>query len=322
MSFSSMRVLCCKSFARFFLFFIIIIFNSIINVFAQSTNDLKTIINELVSGNSVYNKITAYIYDNTASQIIIESQAYEYHDDPRVRRLVYKNICKAVKKETGIKTRQKGVFILVDKGLFDSDAGNIYRVINYLDELPEAYFDGKTKNRLATLILKHPPHFSKLIRLIGKVNVVQLLAYLEVNLQNDKELTASEIWNVNLVLARWGDEVKAEYCVESVKRLGLSDEIVFRLVPDLIYTQQRVVFNYLFDVILKDELNCSSTDPDNEIEINCAYRLLEYISPHISDFPLRLTPSGELDVEDYEEALFKVRAWIESNRHTYQMILN
>jgi hypothetical protein len=305
-----------------FLVFIINIFTGTINVFSQNINNLEIIINDFVSGNSIYNKITAYTYENTASQIIDESKPYLHHNNPKVRRLIYNNVFKAIKKETGIKTKQKGVFVLVNTGLFDSDAGNIYRVINYLDELPEAYFDGKTKNRLATLILERPAHFSKLIRLVGKVNVVQLLAYLEVSLQNDKELTTSEIWNVNLVLARWGDEIKAEYCVESVEKLGLSDEIVFRLVPDLIYTQQRAVFNYLFDEILKDELNCSSTDPDNEIEINCAYRLLEYITPHISDFPLRLTPSGELDVADYEEALLRVRAWIESNRHTYQMILN
>lgn len=316
-----MRLFFSKVFVWFFLTFIIII-SGAINVAAQNANKLEIIINDFVSGNSVYNKIKAYTYENTASQIINQSKPYLYHNNPKVRRLIYKNISIAIKKETGIKTKQKGAFVLVNIGLFDSDAGNVYRVINYLDELPEAYFDGKTKNRLSTLILERPPHFSKLIRLVGKVNVVQLLAYLEVSLQNDKELTTSEIWNVNLVLARWGDEIKAEYCVESVKKLGLSDEIVFRLVPDLIYTQQRAVFNYLFDEILKDEFNCSSTDPDNEIEINCAYRLLEYITPYISDFPLRLTPSGELDVADYEEALLRVRAWIESNRHTYQIILN
>ena len=290
-----------------------------IQMFAQN-NNIDSIVKNYLSDSNTNDNIVEYVEQSSIQQEILSIEDYLKQENGNLRSFIYGVLFKMIKNENDLKERQKGVYIIVKYGLFDSDAGNIYRVINYLSELPEECFDGKTKNLLSTLVLESPPHYSKLLRLIGQVNVIQLQAYLEVSLQNDKELTASEIWNINLVLARWGDEDRAEYCVGSVKSLGLNDEIVFRLVPDLIYTKQRVVFNYLFEEILKDELNCSSTDPDREIDINCAYRLLEFMTPHISDFPLRLTDSGELDFEDYEEALLNARVWIESNKDTYRII--
>lgn len=291
-----------------------------IKIFAQTNNNLGLIVNNFLNRNNNYDEVVEFVNQHSISQDIIEIQNYLTHEDDKLRAFLYGVLFKMISNESDLKSRQDGVYLLVKRGLFDSDVGNIYRVLNYLSELPEEYFDGKTKNLLSTLVLESPPHYSKLLRLIGQVNVIQLQTYLEVSLQNDKELTASDIWNINLVLARWGDEDRAEYCVGSVKSLGLNDEIVFRLVPDLIYTRQRVVFNYLFDEILKSELNCTSTDPDHEIDINCAYRLLEFVAPHISDFPLRITASGELDFEDYEEALLNARVWIESNKDTYRII--
>lgn len=294
-----------------------------VSLFAQTNNsNLDSIVNNYLYSNNSYGDVFEFVNQHSIRQEIVEIQNYLSHENRKVRGFMYGILFKMILNEEDDKAIRNAVFILIENGLYDSDAGNIYRVINYLDELPEAFFDGKIKNRLASLVLEQLPHFSKLIRLVGRVNVVQLLSYFELSLQNQKDLSASEIWNINLVLARWGDDNRAEYCLESVQRIGMSDEVIFRLVPDLIFTKQRIVFDYLFEVILTDELLCTSTDPDNEVAINCAYRLMEYIAPHIQNFPLKLTNSNELDVENYEEALLKVRAWIEMNQQIYQIILD
>jgi len=279
-------------------------------------------VNACLEGQDSFRELNLYVDQNSLNQEILGIQKYLSHENRKVRGFMYGVLFKMIQSEEDDKAIRNAVFILIDDGLLDTDAGNIYRVIHYLDEIPLQFFDGKIKNRLASIVLEKPPHFSKLIRLVGKADVIQLLSYFEMALQNKKELSASEIWSVNLVLARWGDEERAKSCLESIKRLGLSDEVIFRLVPDLLYMQQRIVFDYLFEVILKDELLCTSTDPDNEVAINCAYRLMEYVAPHIQNFPLKLTSSTELDVENYEEALLKTRAWIEMNQQTYQIILD
>jgi len=293
-----------------------------VRIFAQTNISLDSIVNNFLKGNNNYGEVVEFVKHHSINQEEVAIQNYLKSEDAKLRLFLYGILFKMIYHENDSKLKQEGVFVLIKNGLFDSDAGNIYRVINYLSEFSEEFFDGKSKNLLATLIIESSPHFSKLVRLVGQINVVQLLSYFELSLQNNKDLTSSDIWSINLVLARWGDEKKAEYCVRSVKNLGLNDEVVFRLIPDLLYTRQRVVFNYLFDEILKSELNCTSTDPDREIKINCAYRLMEFVAPHIRNFPIRLTVSGELDFEDYEEALLNVRDWIASNKYTYQLILD
>lgn len=302
-----------------FFIFLSISFTSI-RVFSQ-TSDLDAIVNDFLLGESVYDQINHLTDEGGTLDIIDNIDFYLKNDNSRVRGLVYKILRKSIRKEKDLKAKQKGVSELCVNGLSDSDAGNVYVVINYLDEFEENWFDLKSRNYITSIVVQHPPHFSDLIKLVGKIELIQLIPYLELGLQ-DKKMNYSDIWSINLVLARWGDETKAKYCVKSVKRLGLSDEVVFRLIPDIIYINNKIIFDYLFEEIQKDDLNCLSTDPDNEVEINCAYRLIEFIAPHIIDFPIGLSGTGELNVDNYEVALESVRIWIESNKNSYQLINN
>ncbi|WP_320020379.1 hypothetical protein [Labilibaculum manganireducens] len=292
-----------------------------IRVFSQSTSNLDAIVNNFLSGKVVYDEIYDFTSKGGTLEIVDAVNLYLSYDNSRVRGLVYQILKKSIIKETDLKAKQKGVSVLCSSGLSDADAGNVYAVINYLEEFDMEWFDIRSRNFITSIVVQHPPHFSDLIKLVGKVELIQLIPYLELGLQ-DKKMNSSDIWSINLVLARWGDETKAKYCVESVRRLGLSDEVVFRLIPDLIYINNKIIYDYLFEEIQKKDLNCLSTDPDNEVQINCAYRLIEFISPHIIDFPVGLSPTGELNVNSYEAALESVRTWIESNKNSYQLINN
>jgi len=303
-----------------FFIFLSILFTSI-RAFSQSTSSLDTIVNNFLTGKSVSDKIYNLTDKTGTVDILDDIEFYLKHENSRVRSLVYKILKKSISKEPDLIAKQKGVSVLCINGLSDADAGNVYVVINYLDEFDKEWFDSKSRNFISSIVVQHPPHFSDLIKLVGKIELIQLIPYLELGLL-DKKMNYSDIWSINLVLARWGDETKAKYCVQSVQRLGLSDEVVYRLIPDLIYINNKIVFDYLFEEILKDDLNCTSADPDNEVEINCAYRLIEFISPHIVDFPIGLSGTGELNVNNYEAALESVRIWIESNKNSYQLITN
>lgn len=302
-----------------FFTFLSISFTSI-NAFSQ-TNDLDVIVNDFLSGKSVSNKIYDFTNKGGTLEIVDAVNIYLHHENSRVRALVYKILKKSIIKESDVKVKQKGVSVLCLNGLSDIEAGNIFVVLNYLYGFNNDWFNVGSKNFISALIVQHPPHFTHFIKLAGKIGLVQLIGYLELSLQ-DKKMSLSEIWSINLVLARWGDEIKVKYCVDVIKKLGISDEVVYRLIPDLIYINNKIVFDYLMDEIQKDDLNCLSTDPDNEVEINCAYRLIEFISPHIIDFPIALSNTGELDVNSYESALDSVRIWIDSNKNSYQLINN
>jgi hypothetical protein len=99
----------------------------------------------------------------------------------------------------------------------------------------------------------------------------------------------------------------------------MNDLVVHSLVPDIVYLNQREAIDYLLIKILDEEKLCSSPNPEVELSINCAYRLMEAVAPVIVDFPIELDASGDLLVDDYDEALSQVREWIQANYQSYQI---
>jgi hypothetical protein len=290
-------------------------------IFSQRNSNLEIIVNDFLSGDNTYDKISEYIKHNSIEQERYGIQTYLNHKDEKIRTFIYQILFELIKKEKDLRAKRDGVFVLMDRGLVDPDAGNTYRVLDYLDEFPLECFDNRIKSRLASIIMQKPSHFSKMILLTGKIEIIELINYFELNLADKTKISPSEFWSINLALARMGDETKADYCVKRIKAIGINDEVVFRLVPDLIYTRQKMAFDYLLNEIMNGNLNCTSTDPDHEVAIICAYRLIEMIAPFIKDFPVGVTESGELAASNYEEALITVRSWIETHRENYQILM-
>jgi hypothetical protein len=89
---------------------------------------------------------------------------------------------------------------------------------------------------------------------------------------------------------------------------------VYQIFPDLVYTRQRPIFEMLIVALNSDVRNCQSANAENLTKIPCAYRIMEMIAPAIEGFPYKLDESGDIDAENYQEALITVRDWFKGNR--------
>jgi hypothetical protein len=107
-----------------------------------------------------------------------------------------------------------------------------------------------------------------------------------------------------------GDKQNIQFITERLTQASVNDDFVYEVVPDLIYTRQPEIFEYLEQIILSNAQNCSSANPDAETNILCGYRVMEYLAPVIEDFPLPTDEYGELMVDDYPEALEELRNWL------------
>jgi hypothetical protein len=121
-------------------------------------------------------------------------------------------------------------------------------------------------------------------------------------------------------LARMGDENALYFLISQVERSGMNDDVVAILLPDLIYTQQRPAFDLIIAALFDDTLRCTSSNPDHEVPISCAFRIMEMLAPLIKDFPLEVEASGDIRTRDYREALQILRRWFNTHRTDYVIL--
>lgn len=121
-------------------------------------------------------------------------------------------------------------------------------------------------------------------------------------------------WAALLSLARMGDERAAVEVLNRVKKLGVKDEVVYQVFPDLVFTRDDAAIDYMIDVLHQDGNHCLSADIERETAIPCGYRIMEQLAPIIEGFPLQLDESGDLDVEDYATALATARQWFTTHK--------
>lgn len=124
---------------------------------------------------------------------------------------------------------------------------------------------------------------------------------------------ASTRWAAMLGLSRMGDESAMKDVLRRVERVGLTDEVVYNVFPDLIYTRHPQAIAYLASLLENEEKNCLAADVEREVPIPCAYRILEHLAPVIENFPLQLDEGGDLKTPDYPGALALAREWFSKN---------
>ena len=205
--------------------------------------------------------------------------------------------------------RQSAVSQLIT-GLQDEASGNVGRVHGYLTTFRPADFTTSSRQTIANLLNQRPPHFSRLLRLVGSLGMTQQIATLHNLLP---ELSGRDRWAARLALARLGDQEAIATVLSRAKQFPVNDDVVYELLPDLIYTRQKEAIDYLVTIVQSDEKNCEPADPDASENILCGYRVLELLAPVIQDFPLTIDASGDLAVNDYPKALQQARRWLKEH---------
>jgi hypothetical protein len=266
---------------------------------------------EAVKGND-YALSSEVVNAITASGIIDISKPHMDNSDHFVR---YKAIDLVRRKGMLIKdpVEKKMLTSWLLEACKDNDGGNSGVASRSLLSFSSGDFSSQAADSIMALISSHSFYLERLIRLSGFIHNESTLPFLSNVKQHDSTLTAKQKWAVDLALARLGNQESATYCINRITGTGTNDNTVAYLFPDLIYIRNKTAFNYLLQGILSDEKKCTSSNPDREKPVLCAFRIMELIAPYIESFPVQVTSYGELDIDNYDDALKKVREWILAN---------
>ena len=206
------------------------------------------------------------------------------------------------------------------RALTDTDDATVWRQnLRYLERQPRTAFDGESRAILQQLLAgPQEQRFPKLFLLAGFIGDEQTLA----------GLTPDEGWSkqakryLGLARIRTGNAERRANLLKNVRRIELGDDFVYDVVPLLVYTRQREVFDYLWELVNTRNQACGTADAESTGRIDCGYRIVEYLAGAIVDFPVAVDDDFTLLTDDYEAALAEIRRWYAANRDTYVIDTN
>ncbi len=254
----------------------------------------QDILNEEAQANELLATLVTYQNDSNA---VIRTRAY--------------NISKRIgQNHPEIAIRQQAINQQI-KALDDRDAGIKVKAINALTGFKNTDFTNNQQLRIINRLKVDMPHLVQYARLVGYMPNEAAIEPLK---QVQRKVTDGwESFNLNLALARRGDEQATTAVLNKIQNAQINDAFVYDIVPVLVYTRSAEIFDFLEELIFSDEANCSAANPDSNTNILCGYRIMEYVAPAIENFPLPTDEYGELEVDDYETALVILREWLIQN---------
>ena len=197
-------------------------------------------------------------------------------------------------------------------GIADPDAGLSGNNSDALTGFRQTDFSAATQTQLMNYLQPGTPHLDRVAMLAGFVSGESAPAALQSLLT--AKVSATTRWAIRLALARTGDEAAINYVLDKLNAAPVNDALVYDIVPGLVYTRQPAIFRYLETLVMSDEPNCQSADPDSQQRIRCGYRVMEALAPALTDFPVAVDAYGELLTDDYEQSLREVRAWLRERK--------
>ncbi len=298
---------------KFFLFAILISIGNLI--YAQLKDDLSLSISdkmEKIRNNiPIDEEISVICNPNVFSTIKPILSPYVSDTLPAIRKQSYRYFALSALKSKNKKNRQFVVNLFVQQ-CFTENSGNTYSLLQYLQRFSISDYNSSSLNNLDSLIQKcsyYRGDVYKLAAYAGSPDAEILLNKKLLSVYNK-----SEKWDVYLALARLGNDDAINYIKNRVANFNINTDFVQVIIPDLIYTRQKSIYDIIFEWVLTDKNICVTNNPIDEREISCAYFLVEYLSTEIEDFPVKLDEYGEIDEEITPELLQKVREWYRENK--------
>jgi hypothetical protein len=213
--------------------------------------------------------------------------------------------------------KQDAVRLLVQKSA-DKDEALANSAIGYLTHFTRRDFTKDACDSVRSIIHRQPLSFDKLIRIAGFLDLKDQIPFLD-SIFNSGKIPTKTQWNIQLTLARMGNTNSAKYCLDLAKIYPVDDNIIFYILPDLIYTRQKMVYDYLLEILYSDDPKCSSPNPYYSGAILCGYRVMEGFAAVVNGFPLKTNSSGEIITNDYEKSLKVTRKWFDEHKADYEL---
>ncbi|MCG8532711.1 MAG: hypothetical protein MI749_18920, partial [Desulfovibrionales bacterium] len=150
---------------------------------------------------------------------------------------------------------------------------------------PKVAFTGQ-EERLWGALGNTPSQRESLVRLIGYVHPAGAVSKLKHFRQSGKIKTRKERWAAQLALIRLNDLPTVQRMLSRLQANPVTDAMVYDLFPELLYTRNKEIYDFLVTVLQSNSIRCESANPDNTEDLPCAYRVMELLAPYIQDFPL------------------------------------
>ena len=199
----------------------------------------------------------------------------------------------------------------------DNDISNVGMLWDLLSQFGKGDFSLSARDTIRSTFKRRSPPLDKLLKLIGYLEIVELKE--DIRPLTLPPFNKKDRWAALLSLSRMGDEESTQSILKRSRRLAINDDVLYEIFPDLIYTRQPVLINYMVTVLNSNEKNCLSADTENEIPILCGYRVMEQLAPIIEQYPLKLEASGDIDMKDYSKALVEVRNWFHQRGDNFKI---
>lgn len=245
------------------------------------------------------------------AKTILSSIAPYLHDTvPNVRAKAY-TIIQAVGQASKIPAIRQGSVIKLIEGGNDKNSGNVGEASDYLTTFLKIDFTTTAKDSIKNLFRHKIAHLDQLLRLIGFLELVDMKE--EIRPLTQAGNPQGIRWAAIVSLARMNDPDAAFEMMRRVKKLPVSDEIIYKLFPDLAYSRSSEAVAYMVEVMRSDEKKCFTADAERQQPIPCGYRIMEQLAPVIEGYPLQLDESGDVKTKDYVGALKTVRDWFDQH---------
>jgi hypothetical protein len=123
-------------------------------------------------------------------------------------------------------------------------------------------------------------------------------------------------WSCMLALARLGDKASIDEILSRVSSKKIDNKMIYVYYPDLIYTRQKKLYDFLIERMMDKKAVCNSANPNSSVKIDCGYRIAEMLAPVIRDFPQRS------DSKSAKKWLEKSRKWCKKMKKNYRISNN
>jgi len=168
---------------------------------------------------------------------------------------------------------------------------------------------------LATESLVNQEEYIKIAGFLGRLDLLSVVPEED---RQEKSVKRA----ISLAKVRAGDEERRDNLMKNLRRIEVNDEFIYAVVPLLVYTRDRTVFNYLWELVITENMNCSPADAETSGRIDCAYRIVEYLGTAIADFPVEIDEDHNLITKDYAAALTEIRRWYAAHSEDYVITIN
>jgi len=195
-------------------------------------------------------------------------------------------------------------------------------ILKELRLFPRTLYDSSDIQNISKSIDSQFKAYNDIVLLAGYIGHQNFTKTINRVFPNSRAFNKQERWSTHIALARLGDESALNYCTSRAASLALSDQVIDIIYPDLIYTHKKQAYDILVQALYSDDKKCSSLNPNSDSKIICGYRIVELLAPKIRNFPIKVLPSGDLDVSNYQAAIEIAREWFKINFENYEIIDN